>query len=732
MTGMSRAGSLSSAGDERVLVVDDRSADRECLSQLLRDHGCPVLEAATLDEAQRQTREETVDLILLKASLAGAIDWLRKLPNTHQDARQPVIVLADDDGSNHVFSALEAGASDYLLKPLSAATTLARVRTHLALRRTRLALQESEERFLIAARGTNDGIWDWNLVTGEVYYSPRWLEILGFREGDIGATLEDWWGRVHFEDRCRVKDELEAYRRGETCCFETEFRMLHVSGVFRWMLCRALALRDSEGRTLRIAGSLADITEGKVADALTGLPNRLLFLDRLQRSIDRRRRDPRHQFAVLYLDIDDFKLVNDTLGHEFGDQLLVTLARRLENCVRSSDTIVARLGGDEFTVLVENIARADEAVIVADRILAAISRPVVLSGREVPSSASIGISFSSDRCGSPAEMLREADTAMYQSKAQGKSSHRLYSPAMREQVATRLELEGDLKLALERDELTLDYQPVVNLVTRRIVGFEALARWQHPRLGTISPGQFMPIAEETGIIVPIGTWVVQEACRQLVEWITLVPQIEDLIISVNVSNRQFAHGDFAKRVAEIVDITGVRSGLLKVEITENTIMDNPEHAAALLGRLRELGVRVGIDDFGTGYSSLAYLHRLPIDFLKVDRSFVSSMDHSGDEKAIVQTILTLASCLRLGVVAEGIERARQREQLITMGCPFGQGFLFSRPLDRNKALQLIRQTLDNRVHGSTGVDLAGGVILADASLLPPADTPNAASGLSTL
>ncbi|MCA9149023.1 MAG: EAL domain-containing protein [Planctomycetales bacterium] len=669
------------AGPQRVLVVDDEIVNRTLLCTLLRRQGFETLEASSGPEAIRLAFSQPIDLILLDLVMpdSDGFQVLAQLRAKFDETTLPVVIVTATEETEQIVRAFQCGANDYVTKPIDADVMLARVMTQLRLRHAQSALRESEERYAIAARGANDGLWDWNLTTGDVYYSPRWLEMLGLSGASSTAKPEQWFTRVHPEDRQRVRQELDAHCAGHSEHFETELRMLHEDGGFRWMLCRGLAVRDAKGNAVRVAGSLTDITEGKVADALTGLPNRLFFLDRLQRAIRRLGSDEAQSgFAVIYLDVDNFKLINDSLGHSFGDELLMAVAHRIERCIRSSESLVARLGGDEFAILIESLPNTAAVEAIAVRIIEAISRPFAFHGREVFTSTSIGIAVCSDASSNAEDVLREADTAMYQAKSLGKNAYEVFDPDMKEQVTRRLEMEHDLRRALERNELRLYYQPIVRLQGNRIDAFEALVRWEHPQHGMISPEQFIPLAEETGLIVPLGSWVLHEACRQLAEW--QQRGWHDLRVSVNVSSKQLTNRDFIDEVAHALHTFQVPAATLKLEITESAIMENPETGVEILRELRELGVRIGIDDFGTGYSSLASLHRLPLDVLKVDRSFVSKMVDSQENTAIVRTIMALAESLNLSVIAEGIETPEQHGTLGAMGCEYGQGYLFARPL----------------------------------------------------
>jgi diguanylate cyclase (GGDEF)-like protein len=415
-------------------------------------------------------------------------------------------------------------------------------------------------------------------------------------------------------------------------------------------------------------------------DGLTDLANRALFMDHLQLALARAKRHDDYQFAVLFLDLDRFKVINDSLGHVVGDKLLVGIARRLETAMRPGDT-VSRLGGDEFTVLLDDLGDAGEAEAVAGRLLRELVMPYNLGGHEVFTSVSIGVALSATGYQRPEDILRDADTAMYRAKQLGKARYEVFDQAMHTRAMDRLELERDLRHSVERRELFLQYQPIVSLGTGAVRGFEALVRWRHPERGVIQPAKFIPVAEETGMIIPIGLWVLGEACRQIRRWQGLCPADEPLTINVNLSGKQFMQPDLLEQIEAVLQETGLDPRSLKLEITESVVMENIESATRTLERLRALGVELSIDDFGTGYSSLSYLQRFPVSTLKIDRSFVSRMTESEGTAEIVRTIMKLAQNLGMGVVAEGVETERQREQLKALECEFGQGYYFAGPMD---------------------------------------------------
>jgi diguanylate cyclase (GGDEF)-like protein/PAS domain S-box-containing protein len=544
-------------------------------------------------------------------------------------------------------------------------------------RRVEQALRESEERYARAVRGANDGLWDWNLKTDEVDLSPRWKEMLGYEDHEIGRSALEWVGRIHPDDVERVKAKVAAHLSHRTPRLEDEHRIRAKDGSYRWVLVRGYAVRDAEGRPYRMTGAQTDVTDRRTYDPLTGLPNRALFMERLSQALARSRRGSDALFAVVFLDLDRFKSVNDTLGHLTGDQLLVEVARRLETCLRPGDA-VGRLGGDEFAILVEPIKDVSDATRVAARVQKELTRPHAIEGREVVSSASAGIALSVTGYERANDILRDADAAMSRAKALGRGRCELFDEEMRERAMGMLQLEADLRRSIERGELRVDYQPIVSLASKRLDGFEALLRWQHPERGLLLPADFLPLAETTGLIVPIGIWVLREACARAQSWGSEIP----LTMNINVSPRQLANREFVRVLRGILAETGLSPGRLRLEISEEVFV---EGVASVLADLHRLGVRLGLDDFGTGRSTLASLRHSPVDTLKLDRSFVTELGADEEGGALVRGILSLAHGLGLSVVAEGVENDAQAARLTALDCEAGQGHFFSRPVDAEAA-----------------------------------------------
>ena len=571
--------------------------------------------------------------------------------------------------------------------------------------RVESALRESEERYALAVRAANDGLWDWNLKKSQIYYSPRWKQMLGYSDEEISDNPNEWFNRVHPEDIAQLRNNISVHVKGLSAHFECEYRIQHSNGTYRWMLSRGMAVIGSDKAALRLAGSQTDITLRKQAetklmhdafhDSLTELPNRSLFIDRLKHVIERSKRDNSNIYAVLFLDLDRFKDVNDSLGHLTGDQLLVATAHLLKSILRPMDT-VARLGGDEFTILLEDIRDVSDVTRVADRIQKKLMQATLLPNHTIFMSASMGIVLSTTGYDRPEDVLRDADTAMYRAKENGRSRYEIFDSAMRDQIMFRLEIESALRKAIEKDQLDVFFQPVVDVKIGRIVWFEALVRWKHLERGLLAPSEFLPLADETGLIIQLDRLVMRKAALQLVKWQKEFVKDPPFGVSVNISGKHINQVDFVEYIVQVLEETGLPPGSLNLEITENAVMGNFEIILDVLDRLKAHGIQVQIDDFGVGYSSLNYLSHNAIKVLKIDRSFISKILKDPNYMKIVQAIIKLTHGLGLTVVAEGVETKEQLAQLSLLECEYIQGKLISMPEDDQKIAALLTKERKSR------------------------------------
>jgi PAS domain S-box-containing protein len=583
---------------------------------------------------------------------------------------------------------------------------------HLQLHRIRRQLAERDQLFSLISENAADMIALVDRDGRRLYNSPAYLKVLGYSAEELKATSSI--EQVHPEDRRRVLQAAEKARlsgQGE----RVEYRVLHKNGSWRTLESTASATRDAKGQTDKLVIVNRDITERKRAeemlahnafhDGLTNLPNRALFLDRLQHALTLSKRHLNYKFAVLLIDVDEFKIINDSLGHSAGDELLIQIGQRLKESVRRADMVsrprlsaiphrapnddtLARLGGDEFTILLDDIRDPIEAVRVAERVQAELAAPFILNDQEIVISASIGIAASSGPYTGADQLLRDADIAMYRAKRGGKARCEVSDPAMHASAVKRLSLETDLRKALDQGEFRVYYQPIVSLPTGKIAGFEALTRWQRPE-GVLSPIDFIAVAEETGLIVQMNRQLLREACLQLRAWQDEFPSTMPLTLSVNITSREFAMPDLASEIRKSIELTGIDPSCLQFEIIETIAMGDAEKSGQVLAQLKALGARLSIDDFGTGYSSLSRLRRIPVDTLKIDRAFISNMERDRENREIVRAIIVLAHNLGLKVVAEGTETEEHVNLLKQLNCEMAQGYLYSRPIDAASMSKLL-------------------------------------------
>ena len=684
----------------RILMIEDDDADQR-LVRLMLDKaglGSAVEQCSRLAAGLARLERGGIDIVLLDFSLpdSSGLDSCWALRERFPEV--PLIILTTLDDDELALRAVAEGAEDYLVKRTVDAPLLGRaIRYAIERHRSDLALRASEERYALAMQGANDGLWDWDLVRDRVFLSPRWKAMLGFREEELDDLPATWFGRVGADDLSALRAAFDAATAAGDSHVVVEHRMRAKDGSLLWVVTRGALVRDSTDRLVRMAGSMTDISTRKRAEAqlvhdafhdgLTGLANRNLFLDRLGMAISALQRDRQGSFAVLFLDLDRFKTVNDSLGHSVGDLLLVAIARRLEQLMRPSDT-VARLGGDEFAVLAYGVGESADAAHIAARIQERLVEPFLIGAQEVYVTASIGIALPEHPGASADGLLRDADLAMYRAKAAGPGRYEVFDLELHRVAVQLLKLETELRRSVAAGDFVMHYQPIVSLLSGRIAGFEALTRWQHPERGLIAPAHFIALAEETGLVVPLGWQVLDTACRQACLWQEQFPTDPPYFMSVNVSGKLFAQDGAVEQLLRILEASGLPPESLRLEVTESVVLQHGDDVMRRLRLLRDFGVQLSIDDFGTGYSSLSYLQRFRYDELKIDRSFVRDLLVE-DSRAIVETILSLASHLGIGVVAEGVETEAQLARLRLLGCPHGQGFWFARPLAAAAAEELL-------------------------------------------
>jgi diguanylate cyclase (GGDEF)-like protein/PAS domain S-box-containing protein len=567
----------------------------------------------------------------------------------------------------------------------------------MARQRAEQLLADTLNRHALVVSGANDGIWEWDIAADTVFYSARWKAMLGYSVDQIGSATSEWFDRIHPDDVSRFHKDLDAHLCGKTGQFRCEYRIRHRDEHYRWVMTRGLAERDPAGHARRAAGSQTEISNRKLAedqlrhdalhDPLTGLANRAMFVDQVGGCIERARRDPNYRFAVLLLSVDRFKVITDSLGFDAGDQLLVEIARRLTIASHSVDCIaaaesdfLARLGEQEFVLVLDSVSSGDEAIKIGQGLIEKLAVPFLIDGHQVTTAANIGIALGDSRIDRAETLLRDANTALFQARNDADGRCRVYSPEMHARAVRRLSLECDLRQAIECDKLCLYYQPIHSLTDFRPVEFEALVRWQDSQRGLVQPSEFIPLAEEAGLIVPLGSWVLSHACEQLRRWQRELPGMLPTSIAVNVSGHQLARPELVAEVNSVLQRTGLNPRSLTLEITETAIMESGAPAMDVLRALHALGLSLHLDDFGTGYSSLRYLSQMPIDVLKIDRSFVTEIHKRRAGRSIVRTIIALARTLEMQVIAEGVETLEQVEYLRSIKCNSAQGFYFATPM----------------------------------------------------
>ncbi|WP_272699854.1 putative bifunctional diguanylate cyclase/phosphodiesterase [Desulfovibrio sp. Fe33] len=705
-----------------VLVVDDERINLKLVEAILRGQNLNLMMASSGAEALKMLPEHDFAVALLDVMMPGmdGFELAERLRSAENGRNVPIIfITAISKEQRHVFRGYELGAVDYLFKPVepeilrgktkifaelhrhkrSLVDTTRRLEATVEeLQRSQEALARSEQRYRMGADYNYD--WEsWVGPDGELrYISPSCERISGYGPQRFLDDPDLMQRIIHREDVGRWMQFMRDETVGDEDCLD--FRISDVNAKVKWLSLVRHSIVSDEGLPLGVRVSMRDITNRKLIesqlqhsvfhDALTGLPNRTLFLERLNRAAERCARTGEY-FVVLFIDMDRFQAVNDHYGHSMGDNLVVRLGVKLQQAVRSIDT-VARLGGDEFGVLLEDIPRKGDARVLIREIFESFKEPVEVDGLTFALSASVGYDIGSGVDVDPEKVVHNAQVAMNVAKRQGKNRVACYEKRMREGMVNVLAVENELNRALEAREFTAYYQPIVNLADGSLYGFEALARWNHPERGLVGPGEFIPIAEETGQVVRLGSQILEEACTAMQEWSFRHPEAEGLTIAVNISAKQFAESSLASDVERILKQTGLRPGRLKLEITETVVMLDALKSVNQLKSLKDLGILLSIDDFGTGYSSMSYLQKFPTDQLKIDLSFVQRMESTPENIEIVRAIVNMAHSLRLRVVAEGIETESQRDLLYSLQCDYGQGYLYSRPLPKGEAEEFVKDS----------------------------------------
>lgn len=686
------------------VIIGDRDRDRRGgLAGQLVHHGYRVDEVASAEALIESAKGGAYDVALIGEQLGDkpGLEVIAALRAMVPAKLLPIIAIVQAKRPEAGREAIWRGASDVIEWPAELPVLLARISAQVSRRRAESTVERLERTQALIVEGTRDGTWLWDVAAETVIRSPKWFGLLGYATEAIDKTIDGWLSCVHPADVHRVRRALASHVEGVTADLDIEYRIRHANNTYRWFQTHAAAERGPDGRATRIAGSDSDVTDRKVLDAVTGLPNRTYFTDRVAHTMSRAARLRDASFAVIVLGIDGFANVRESLGQTFCDELLSILGSRLISCMRPMDT-VACLGENLFAIAAEEVRDPGDAVRIVDRLTREAGHPVTLDGEDVFVTIRAGIALAAGYS-SPDEILRDATVAMNQARNQGSVVYEVFDPAMHARAMGRLKLETELHRAIQQQQFVLHFQPVYDLKGNKLQGFEALLRWRHPDGRLILPGDFIALAESTGLIVPMGAWVLDAAARQLVSWREGTEDKLDLSISVNVSGKQLGRRDFfVDTISRVVEESGINPGSLTLEITESAVMDDIGKALNTLEHVKRLGVRLALDDFGTGYSSLSLLDRLPVDMIKIDRGFVRKMAEDERRSTLVSVVVDLAHRLGLQVVAEGIETEDDARRLSAMGCEFGQGYYFARPLGAPAARLLIARAVHPQATAMAG------------------------------
>lgn len=707
----------------KILILDDIVENIKLLESILAKNGKhEVVPFSMPKEALRWIEKNEFDLALIDYRLPemNGIEVCKDIIRIKQESVRPLILMVDPVERDIFQDAGDIGVQDFIVRPYDPTEVNHRVANLLdlfqksellkkyvlevntAVEEAVADIRDDAERYALAMRGSTDGIWDWDLKTGKVFYSEAWARMLGYETKEISQLPSAWLNRVHPQDLRRVNDQIDQHMNHRTEKFSCEYRVRKRSGEYTWMLARAIGVKNSEGEIVRFVGSQTDINELKVTqellthnafhDMLTGLPNRALFMERLNQAYIRFKRSGDHTFAVMYIDLDFFKAINDTYGHDAGDQLLKEVTKRLQTCVREVDT-VARIGGDEFIVLLTDVESLEDVEQSTKRIVAEVCRPMQICGVDMTPSLSIGIHLCDSKSHRNAEeVMKDADFALYKAKETGRSKYVFYEPGMRKESPRYVEIKSGLSSALENNEISMYFQPIMDIQKDIIVGFEALMRWDHPRLGLVSPDDFIHVAEETQIIVDLSDFAVQQSFMQLKKWQKYYTHETPFFISINFSKRHILQPDFVTKLREAIETYQISPHDVVLEFCEKTLTEAMNQNATLLDSIRDLGCRISLDDYGIGRSSLITLADVPVDYIKIDRSLILDLKESERSRKLFAAITALCRELELETIIEGVQDKEILDYVRRTSNRYAQGFYFAVPQPAERIDQMLKKT----------------------------------------
>ena len=703
----------------RILIVDDSVENIVLLERLLKKiDSFELMSFSDPEKGLAWAFENAFDLLIVDYKMPGitGVEFIRKIRSLEADLFLPILMISASDDKELRARALEAGANDFLDRPIDREELGARVKNMMRLRQQQIDLDcykdqtgfvegspsqtnrlLDQERYALAAQASKDGLWDWNLGEDKFYFSPRWCEMIGYRSSELLGLPSTWFNRVHPDDLEDLYRVLQAYIDGYSDSFQWDYRLRHRSGFYHWMQVRATAIRGKDDRAIRLVGSQSDINERKTIeeqlsytafhDTLTGLPNRSLLNERLSQAFSRYKRDASSLFAVLFIDLDKFKEINDSLGHSAGDILLQTIAGRIEQSVREADT-AARLAGDEFIVLLSDIEDTESVMVFAKRLLDALQQPFLLEGKELAPSISMGVALVDGSQKNHGEILKEADSALYKAKTKGRGCIVLFNESMKQSSPDLFTtLDEDMREALQKGEMIVYYQPILRLKDKEIVGFEALVRWHHPRFGLVMPDDFIPSANERAVIIEMGRFVRQQAFFQLAQWQKKAKK--SFFMTVNVARKELYEADFLESMQVLAALSGVNPKDIVIEIAESSLLSSFEAAGKFLKKLQEAGYQIALDDFASLQSNFNTLIEVPFNLLKIDRSLVMSIEENGKTRKIIDLLKVIAKELKAQLIFEGIENQKTLDLLKRDGSEWAQGFFFARPQPPEEIEKLI-------------------------------------------